>query len=177
MSNTDRSENLISDFELAQQVRDLNREKMPERDLWTGIQRNILDHPQKTPGRDQQIWMPYAVAASLLIAVASLMLNLLQGQPTSFQTQTAGFDQMQQEFVQIRNPMVEEFNRVNGRLDEKTMTVLHENLEILAQARAGLEQQVRDNPENQRLLELLLKIHEQELELLQRDYTRPSTTL
>ena len=49
--------------------------------------------------------------------------------------------------------------------------------DLLAQARAGLEQQVRDNPENQRLLELLLKIHEQELELLRRDYTRPSTTL
>jgi len=177
MSNTDEDDNLISDFELAQLVRDLDREKMPERDLWAGIQRNILDHPQKTPGRDQQLWMPYAVAASMLIAVASLMLNLTQDQPMSFQTQTAGFDQMQQEYIQVRNPMVEEFNRVNDRLDDKTMTVLHQNLDILAQARADLEQQVRENPDNQRLLDLLLKIHEQELELLRQDYTRPSTTL
>jgi len=177
MSNTDEDDNLISDFELAQLVRDLDREKMPERDLWAGIQRNILDHPQKTPGRDQQLWMPYAVAASMLIAVASLMLNLTQDQPVSFQTETAGFDQMQQEYIQVRNPMVEEFNRVNDRLDDKTMTVLHQNLDILAQARADLEQQVRENPDNQRLLDLLLKIHEQELELLRQDYTRPSTTL
>jgi hypothetical protein len=177
MSNTDKDDNLISDFELAQLVRDLDREKMPERDLWAGIQRSILDHPQKTPGRDQQFWMPYAVAASMLIAVASLMLNLTQDQPVSFQTETAGFDQMQQEYIQVRNPMVEEFNRVNDRLDDKTMTVLHQNLDILAQARADLEQQVRENPDNQRLLDLLLKIHEQELELLRQDYTRPSTTL
>ena len=70
--------NLISDIELARLVRDLDREKPPQRDLWEGIQRGILDHPQARRDRDSNYWMPYAVAASMLIAVSALMLNLVQ---------------------------------------------------------------------------------------------------
>lgn len=169
---------LISDLELARLVRDMDKEKLPQRDLWLGVQRNILDHPQPTSRRDSNFWMPYAVAASLLVAVSALMLNLAQVQTRSpFTTDTVGFDQLHQEYVQVRNPMVEEFNRVNHTLDEKTMTELHRNLEILEQARKELEMQVRKNPENTRLMELLMKVHEQELDLLKQDFTRPSTSM
>ena len=52
MSTENNNRDLISDLELARLVRDLDREKQPQRDLWVGIQRGILDHPQAT--RDRQ---------------------------------------------------------------------------------------------------------------------------
>ena len=73
--------------------------------------------------------------------------------------------------------MMEEFFTVNESLDKKTKDDLFRNLDILAQARTDLERQVRENPDNRRLVEMLMTIHEQELELLKQDYTRPSRSM
>ncbi len=137
-----------------------------------------MDFPQK-PERDQQFWMPYAVAASLLVAVSALVLNVVQMQqpgPVS-QAQLTGLEEIQQEYLQVRNPMVERFTQVNNALDEKTKTDLYENLEILNRARRDLEYQVQANPENVRLREMLIRIHEQELELLRKDFVHSGTSL
>jgi hypothetical protein len=47
----------------------------------------------------------------------------------------------------------------------------------MEQARREIEDQVRMNPENRRLVEMLMRIHEQELELLKQDYTQPSQSM
>ena len=73
--------------------------------------------------------------------------------------------------------MVEEFTRVNQGLDTRTRNELHRNLEIMAQARLDLERQVRENPDNQHLIEMLMRVHEQELELLKQDFTKRSTSM
>ncbi|MDA0978922.1 MAG: hypothetical protein O3B72_10210, partial [Proteobacteria bacterium] len=134
------------------------------------------DHPQKIKGDRQSVWMPYAVAASLLLAVSAVTLNILQWQGSTPVALT-GLDRIEQEYVQLRNPMVEEFTRVNESLDPGIKQELYRNFEIMEQARLELEQQVRDNPDNQRLVEMLLKVHEQELELLRQDYTRSGRSM
>ncbi len=168
----------ISDLELARMVRDLEPEMQPDRDLWVGVERRIQDHPQKSV-RDQQFWMPYAVAASLVFAVSALVLNIVQLQrpgPTG-EAQLTGLGEIQQEYLQVRNPMVERFTQVNSALDEETRNDLYENLEILDRARRDLEYQVQANPENTRLREMLIRIHEQELELLKQDFVHSGTSL
>lgn len=174
---TDHKDDRITDLELARQVRGLDREIQPDRDLWIGVQRKVLDHPQNS-ATERQLWMPYAVAASLLIAVSALLLNVVQlQQAEAVQGRMAGIDQLQDEYVMARNPMVDEFTRVNHSLDNETKTELYRNLKILAEARGRLEAEVRTNPENPRLRELLIKLHEQELALLRQDFTRPSRSL
>jgi hypothetical protein len=169
----------ISELELARQVRELNAEMQPERDLWAGIQRQILDHPQKTRGGGQQHWMPYAVAASLLVAVSALLLNVVQVQQGNvrYAGEPVLMDQIGQEYLQVRNPMVEEFARVNQGLDMRTRNELHRNLEIMSQARLDLERQIRSNPDDQRLIEMLMRVHEQELELLRQNFTDRSSSM
>jgi hypothetical protein len=54
---------------------------------------------------------------------------------------------------------------------------LYRNLDILEQARRDIEAQVRENPENRRLLEMLMSIHAQELDLLKQDYSRPGRSM
>lgn len=164
---------------LARAIRDLPREMEPSRDLWPGIERNIVDSPQRKRLAWPSDWMPYGVAASLLVAVAALVLNLVQVSPLGQQVVSydQSMDNMQAEYIRVRNPMVQEFAETNKNLDSETLEELYRNIEIMEQARRDIEEQVRKNPENRRLVEMLMKIHEQELDLLKRDYTRPTHSM
>lgn len=174
MNEQDKQE--ITDLELARLVRELPREREPARDLWMGIERNILDHMQPQQVEKDGYWMPWAVAASLVIAVAALMLNLARTEQV-YLGEVAGVERLEHDYVEVRNPMMEEFFTVNAALDDRTKDDLYRNLDILAQARKDLQVQARDNPDNRRLVEMLMNIHEQELELLKQDYTRPSRSM
>lgn len=172
---TEPENNGLTDLEFARRLRELDDEIQPERDLWVGVQRRILDLPQH---RAPLFWMPYAVAASLLIAVSALMLNVVQVQQVnSIPVQLTGLEELQHEYVQVRNPMVENFTLVNQSLDEDTRMELYRNLEIMAQARRDIEFQIRANPDNHRLIAMLMKLHEQELALLKTDFTSLSRSM
>ena len=57
-------------MQLAREVRNLDREMQPSRDLWAGIERRIEAHPQ--PKKAEPIaWMRYGMAASVLMAFFS----------------------------------------------------------------------------------------------------------
>lgn len=169
----------VTDMSLARQIKNLDREMQPERDLWLGIERQIQDYPQKRKLTLPSDWMPYGIAASLLIAFSALMLNIVQLEKAEprFVSTDQSFDRMQSEYIQVRNPMVQKFWEVNKDLDEKILNDLYRNLDILEQARRDIEAQVRENPENRRLLEMLMSIHAQELDLLKQDYSRPGRSM
>ncbi len=162
------------DLVLAREIRNLDAEMSPERNLWTGIERQIQDYPQKRKKASLN-WVPYGVAASLVIAVSALVLNLVQLNLVEprFVSSDRSIDLMQAEYIQVRNPLVQKFSEVNRELDDQTLEDLYRNLEIMAQARQDLEARVRRNPENRRLVEMLMRIHEQELELLRQDFSHP----
>jgi hypothetical protein len=174
MTDNNHSVTDAGDLVLAREIRNLNPEMSPERNLWTGIERRIQDYPQKQK-RTSRDWIPYGVAASLVIAVSALVLNMLQLNSTELQLVSTdrSFDLMQAEYVHLQNPLVQKFSEVNKELDEQTLSDIYRNLEIMEQARRDIEAQVRQNPENRRLVEMLMRIHEQELELLKQDFSHP----
>ncbi len=159
---------------LAREIRALDAEIQPSRDLWRGIERRMLDHPQKAPGGFSLNWLSYGVAASLIVGTTALMVSLWQPitQETQVLTADRSFNQMEAEYVQLRNPLVKKFTELNSDLDEQTLDELYRNLDILESARRDIEAQVREAPSNRRLIETLMRIHEQELELLKQDFTR-----
>ena len=65
------------ELQLAREIRGLDREIMPQRDLWKAIERNIADYPQRKQFSLQRDWMPYGVAASLIIAITALVVNVV----------------------------------------------------------------------------------------------------
>lgn len=173
---------VISDsveLRLARQIRDLDREMMPERDLWTAIERNIADYPQRKPFNLQRDWMPYGVAASLIIAIAALLVNVvgLEQRNSTLLAADYAIDSIDSGYVNVRNPMVDQFRETNKNLDQATLDDLYRNIEIMAQARKDIEMQVRANPENTKLVEMLMRVHERELELLKQDYSQPGRSL
>jgi len=178
MSDKETSEPM--DFHLAKSIRELDKEIQPSRDLWAGIERNIVHLPQRKLHDRMQEWMPYGMAASVVLAMAAVLISLNNPLPTA-ETLPVSMDmvmgQMKSEYMQVRNPMVEQFNETNKDLDPTTMQELHRNLEILELARKQIEDQIRQDPENTRHVEMLMRVHEQELDLLKRDFTSPSRTM
>ncbi|MEO2176644.1 MAG: hypothetical protein ABGY96_21410 [bacterium] len=162
------------DLMLAREIRNLDREIQPGRDLWPGIERNISQMPQRKGTLWPGNWMPYAVAASLIIAVSSLVVNLVgPGQPgAELVTANYAIDSMQKGYLKVRNPLVEQFAETNKSLSPDTLDDLYRNIEIIENARLEIEAQVRKNPEDPRLVEMLMRVHQQELELLKQDYLK-----
>ncbi len=163
------------DLKLARAIRNLDREIQPQRDLWPGVERRIVDYPRrKRPGWMDE-WMPWGVAASLVVALSSLMISIMSDGPT---VEAPGpLDAVEAEYMRVRDPLVEQFTETNKSLDPQTLEELYRNIAIMEQARREIEAQLRENPGNPRLLEMLMSVHEQELELLREDYTHASRSM
>ncbi len=168
-----------AELRLAREIKALAKTMEPERDLWAGIERKILDYPQRRRPDWTRDWMPYGVAASLLVAVAALSLSMFRvaDPEPAYASFERSIDVLQADYLSVRNPMVDQFNVVNQGLDPVVLEDLQKNLEILTVARREIERQVRANPQNQKLVEMLMSIHEQELELLKQDFTRRGRSL
>jgi hypothetical protein len=185
--NTTSAANVSPEWEmrLARQVRDLDREMLPTRNLWPGIERRIEAYPQPKKAESKTGWMQYGVAASVLMAFSALVLTVLDVPGTLPGSQVAAFDPkgtqtldlLQVEYRKTRDPLVDRFTDTNRNLAPETLEELYRNIEIMAQARRDIEAQVRKDPTNPRLVELLMRVHEQELELLKQDFSQPSRSL
>ena len=167
------------ELQLAREIRGLDREIMPQRDLWKAIERNIADYPQRKQFSLQRDWMPYGVAASLIIAITALVVNVvgIEQKGSTLLAADYAIDSIDSGYMNVRNPMVDQFRETNKNLDQATLDDLYRNIEIMAKARKDIETQVRANPENTKLVEMLMRVHERELELLKQDYSQPGQSL
>ncbi|MBD3649628.1 MAG: hypothetical protein HUJ31_19720 [Pseudomonadales bacterium] len=164
------------DLKLEREIRHLDREIQPARNLWPGIERRIADHPQRRWWR-QEFLMGWGVAASLLVAVTSLIVSLQIESPAEPVPMETSLESMQAEYLRVRNPMTEQFNQANEDLDPDTLEDLYRNIRIMEEARREIEAQIKRNPENRRLVEMLMRINEQELEVLSEDYSRAGRSM
>ena len=185
-NNQQAPSNLAPEWEmrLAREVRNLDREMQPSRDLWAGIERRIEAHPR--PKKAEPIaWMRYGMAASVLMAFSALVLTLADVSGNLGGSETVAFDSdarntlntLQVEYQRTRDPLVDRFTDTNRNLAPETLEELYRNIDIMAQARRDIEEQVRRDPTNPRLVELLMRVHEQELELLKQDFSQPSRSM
>lgn len=167
------------ELQLAREIRGLDREIMPQRDLWKDIERNIADYPQRKQFSLQRDWMPYGVAASLIIAITALVVNVvgIEQKGSTLSAADYAIDSIDSGYMNVRNSMVDQFRETNKNLDQATLDDLYRNIEIMAKARKDIETQVRANPENTKLVEMLMRVHERELKLLKQDYSQPGRYL
>ena len=165
------------DLELARQIRALPAEIEPGRDLWPGVARSIARYPQRRAWN----WSSVAVAASFLLAFSAFVLTLVDRAPETLRPAQLTMDEsvrrMQEDYLQVRSPLEASFVETHRELGEGTLDELHRNLEIIRRANLELERLVREHPGNRRYVELLIRVQEQELELLNRDYGRETRAM
>jgi len=166
-----RGDEAAIEFKIAREIGKLDKEIQPNRDLWPTIERRIAEYRQRRTWKTEK-WMPWGIAAGLLIAATSLLISLSHnGAGTETIMMNAALDRMQSEYVSVRDPMFEEFNRMNQSLDPRVLEELYRNIEIMNNARNEIEAQIREHPQSRYLIDMLMRVNEQELDLLQQDYT------
>jgi hypothetical protein len=85
--------------------------------------------------------------------------------------------QVQSDFLAVRNPTFRQFEQTNKELDPETVKLLYRNIEIIEKARKEIEFALMATPENEQLLGMLLRLHEQELDLLNQSYVNQTSSL
>jgi len=174
---TSEMKKTLSDQELQARIDKLPEEMSPERDLWPGIERALVQLPQQSPqqGGLQQtrgssavskMKMPMAWAASVVAAVLLTWMNFSpqQGQSTQLNLVAA----MQQDFELQKKTMLVSFGQ--PQIDKLPLEMQNQ-LNQLAAARASINKALTEDPNNADLLSLLRFTQQQELDLLEQLYS------
>ncbi|WP_028114015.1 hypothetical protein [Ferrimonas kyonanensis] len=154
---------------------DLQPEITPQRDLWAGIERQLDRAPlePKAPKPTARPWLPWAMAASLLVtSLGSFWLGQQQGgnQDQQFQMMLqlmANQHQQQRQRLQSRFEL-SQFETVNDSQSDAEGS----GIQTLRDAAEQLIAALKQDPYNPDLLELWLWVQQRELELMQKQQQR-----
>lgn len=160
----------ISDQALQVKIDALSAEIKPERDLWAGIdhaiERQDQQEYQQQDNRHKNNFKPYALAASVMLAVLVTVFtypSLQSPQPT-----LTALESIEQQFEQQKNAMLVNFGDPKvGELPSDMQAQFNE----LKAARESLVQALENDPNNPNLLNLLKYTQRQELNLIEQLYS------
>jgi len=165
------------------------RDELPTRDLWSGIQSRIDAQPVTTARRIAFTLPQLAMAATLLIAVASGLTWMIAHPPASvgpkeqvIQAYGVPEDETQGKIVQANfadaqfNAAVDDLEKIlrqeRGRLDPRTVLIIERNLKAIDAAINEARMALNDDPANPYLNSHLADARRRKLDLL-----RTATTL
>lgn len=163
---TDKSESdNIESLEMQRIIRqasELEPTHRPERDLWQDIQSNLT--PKAKPKFN---WMPYALAATVILSVLSISFNgYLMIQTKSVQTASnTNIEEIEKPYILARTALLEEIVTNENQLSPEMREVLDVNLEIIDNALNEIRKELKINPNDAYLIEALVTTREKELEL------------
>ena len=87
----------------------------------------------------------------MVLTIADVTGTLDPQNSVAFHTDGAAtLDTLQVEYQRTRDPLVDRFTDTNRNLAPETLEELYRNIEIMAQARRDIEDQVRKDPTNPR---------------------------
>lgn len=144
--------------QLATQLEQIDSHKLPERDLWVGIERALVDQAEPKASSHAP---RYLLAASVLlcITVGWLSFNPL-GQPQQGRDLVA---QLSQQHLQQKNALLVQFK------DQPALTQnWQQQLQELDEAEAAIKTALQNDPNNMALLKLLQGVYQQQINLIER---------
>ena len=161
----------------------------PANDGWSAVKDKILNQSGRhtasiDSGMNQRVnqpvanrgWMPYAVAASLLVAVASSILSIktlsdyqaFQQSHDHYVAQQQEFQLLEQRRQIIKASFVEDFSNMASKMDPEVAADIQNNLVIIEQALLDIRKAMIAEPDNARLTELLEETYQREEQLIER---------
>ncbi|WMS88703.1 hypothetical protein [Pleionea litopenaei] len=154
---------------IEQALQSLPREMSPERSRWNEIAQEIA------PQTNRSGWMPYAVAASVLVAIAStwfsvqtsLELKSLKQQQFAYQAAQEQIQYREHQRRLVKASFVENLNMASEQLDPATIADIQNNLAIIEQAMLDIKAALAKQPGNQRLNDLLQQTYTREQQLIE----------
>jgi len=172
--------NDVSEKVLAEQIAKLPNEMIPERDLWSGIERAINHMAQEIPTQQKSnVFVPSAWAASIAMVMLiswftfSPSINergvaeLVKTQEKSPVTQGQLVAFMQKNFQQQKQTLLVSYGQPTV---DNLPLAMQKELKQLADARESIRKALLTDENNADLLNLLDFTQQQELKLLQQLY-------
>ncbi len=158
---------------IQQAIGELPRELEPGNDQWNKIERRIQLEPNTKHGVNNR-WMPFAVAASLLIAVFSSLLSVktmhdydaFKQQHRNFVAQQEQLQLMEQERQLIRANFMSQFSELSPQMQPELVADIRNNLAVIEQAILDIRKAMVKQPGNERLEELLQETYRSEKVLI-----------
>jgi len=179
MSDINPSDNIesIQVQRLRRKLGDLEPIHEPESDLWSGIESSIRSEKpkSKTPS-----WMPFALAASLILTVSSIGFSgfMYFNQTNSDLVASKKYvGLIEQPYTLARAAYIDEIESEQLRLRPEMKQLLYSNLEVIDKAVSEIRAALELNPDNPLLLESLVQTREKEIKLLKQITAKQNTTI
>lgn len=158
----------ISEQALDQQVAQLPLEVLPQRDLWTGVERAITRYEQKaTLNTSNHKIIPLAWAASFLVVVL-LTWGVVSPPKEHISSPLTLASIMESNFEQNIMLILTSYDQAQNKV---LPIAMQKQFNELSSARAAINRALEQDPTNNDLLNLLKWTHRQELALMQQVYS------
>lgn len=162
---------------LSVELADMQWEISPERDLWPDIEQRLshLSPIKKNPA--QRGWMPYAVAACLILTVASTFLasmaminsqRMVQAQEAMALYHQAQLDLIEQQHQLVRVQVVKLLALENNNLNPNLVAEMKKVMVDVDLASAQIKNAIKLQPNNPEYPSMLVSTYQHELKLLNR---------
>ncbi|MBI2423076.1 MAG: hypothetical protein HYV27_09630 [Candidatus Hydrogenedentes bacterium] len=168
-----------------QSVKSLPREIAPPTDLWAGIESRVKNSSTaQFPRLDshhwsENLWMRLgAIAAAALVTLGGLHLFLnpaaskivdrvIPPTPAMAEMLSREVADNELEYIQSKALLMNALEEKRGDIDEETLALIEENLKVIDVAVEEIRVAIKDDPENPRLVKLLVATREKELNFLE----------
>ena len=155
------------DDRLQRALAKLQKNRLPQRDLWTGIEVALLSGNRR---RGRWLAVPWlALAASLLVCV--LGVGAWFGLHQADNTAAARVNYVEQLAAQHRNTIAA--LRAAYRKTPALTTNWNDQLNAMERAAESVRQALRDDPDDIALLKMLNDVYQQEIDLLRQVHEPP----
>ncbi len=144
-------------------VAKVSKTKMPERDLWPGIELALASQQPTGQPASSQKWSftpVYAVAASVVLVVIVSISSFYSGQKS--QTQIIA-EQMSDDYLQKREALLVAYGDT-----AVTVNDLEVQLANLDDAADAIKRAISEDPNNPVLLQMLKRVYAQQIELIEK---------
>ena len=141
-------------------IEQLNKDKLPERDLWTGIEYSISDGSIAKEQNSHKRTPVFALAASVLVAMLIGYFSFQTGRLES------GQDLVMQMSLQHKQHKDALLTSLDGQ--PATTQNWQQQLDELDQAALAIKKALANEPNNPALLKMLQKVYQQQIMLIER---------
>lgn len=140
---------------LQKQIEQLDREMVPKRDLWPGIEQAIASQPRFAPQRANP-WLKVAAGFAPIALVAGLVWQMYAQQTPVYNPVVAAYSAQKQKLLQVashQQPLISNFDESYAELE---------------QAEKSLIKALQNQPEDPALLKMLSQVYMQQIELIEK---------
>lgn len=171
----------MSDEELVQKLAALDWEIEPEKDLWPDISSKIRFADRAKASKRSRSWAPFAIAASSVLAVVSILFSSMsmqyaresqRTQEAMVMYQQAQLSLIDEQHQMVRTQFVQLLAQEQENLNPAFVTEIQQVMEDVDNAAEQIKEAIKTQPSNPDYPSMLVNTYQHELKLLNRVKSR-----